>query len=148
MCARMHACMSVCIQRGVCARMHACMSVCIVRGVCAHARVHKVAEEGPGASQQRHKRHPPTGPAAAGVAPSFLPGPGVQAVEVTKDSSFLVLKSGAPGTTSPSPAAPRAADTHRSSRQQGLWPHPLGILRTSLGMHVRSSSSQGGEGVG
>lgn len=116
--------------------------------VCAHARVHKVEEEGPGASQQKHKRQPPTGPAAAGVALSILPGPGVQAVEVTKESSFLVLKSVPPGTNSPSPAAPQAADTHRSSRQQGLWPHPLGILRTSLGMHVRSSSSQGGESVG
>ena len=105
-------------------------------------------KEGPGASQQKHKRQPPTGPAAAGVALSILPGPGVQAVEVTKESSFLVLKSAPPGTNSPSPAAPQAADTHRSSRQQGLWPHPLGILRTSLGMHVRSSSSQGGESVG
>ena len=97
---------------------------------CMHA---PGGEEGPGASQQRHERQPPTGLAAAGAAPSFLPGPSVQAVEVTRESSFLVLKSGPPGKNFPSPAAPRAADTHGSSRQQGLWPHLCTHSLTPLG---------------
>ena len=75
------------------------------------------------------KSHP-QGPPAAGVAPSFLPAPGVQAVEVTRESSFLFLKSWPPGTNSP---LPWAADTHGSSRQQGLWPHPCTHSLTPLG---------------
>ena len=59
-----------------------------------------------------------------------LPAPGVQAVEVTRESSFLFLKSRPPGTNSP---LPWAADTHGSSRQQGLWPHPCTYSLTPLG---------------
>lgn len=58
-------------------------------------------EEGPGASQQRHERQPPTGLAAAGAAPSFLPGPGVQAVEVTGKAASSFSRQGHQARTSP-----------------------------------------------
>lgn len=108
-------CVRVCMCAHVCACVHACVCACAL------------GEEEPGILGRSMRDSHPESPTAAGAAPSFLRGPRGEAVEVSRGSSFLFLKSEPQGRTSGS-LSPLMV--------------PPGVLRRGLGTRQRVPASR------